>query len=121
MNSSNYNYESPITRIYNQLVEEMVKEEEDQFVCKVRQTIGYNIDKSELIKALNYDRDQYEKGYQDGKLAGYQQVESEKRKGHWACCHDDDLVYYCSECGRMNLRQSNYCPECGAHMKGGND
>ena len=68
MNNDNYNYEIPITRIQNQVLEEMVKKEEDQFMCEVRQTIGYNIDKSELIKALNYDREQYEKGYQDGKM-----------------------------------------------------
>ena len=51
MNNDNYNYESPITRIQNKFLEEMVKKEEDQFMCEVRQTIGYNIDKSELIKA----------------------------------------------------------------------
>ena len=39
MNSDNYNYESPITRIQNQILEEMVKKEEDQFMCEVRQTI----------------------------------------------------------------------------------
>lgn len=50
MNSDNYNYENPITRIQNQLLEEMVKKEEDQFMCEVRQTIGYNIDKSEWMK-----------------------------------------------------------------------
>ena len=33
---------------------------------EVRQNIGYDIDKDELIKALNYDRDQYNKGYVDG-------------------------------------------------------
>ena len=116
MNSDNYNYESPITRIQNQLLEEMVKKEEDQFMCEVRKTIGYRIDKAELIKALNYDRDQYERGYQDGKSAGYQQAESEKRKGYWFDV--GSLSCRCSECGCKNNKESTYCPECGAYMKG---
>lgn len=116
MNSDNYNYESPITRIQNQLLKEMVKKEEDQFVCEVRQAIGYQIDKAELIKALNYDRDQYEKGYQDGKLDGYQQAESKKRKGYWFDV--GSLSCRCSECGCKNNKESNYCPECGAYMEG---
>lgn len=112
MNSDNYNYESPITRIQNQLLEEMVKKEEDQFMCEVRQAIGYNIDKSELIKALNYDREQYEKGYQDGKLAAI-------RKGQWLI-NSDGYYPYCSICKNepQNRIMTDYCPNCGAYMKG---
>ena len=29
--------------------------------------VGVNVDKEELIKALQYDRNQYTKGYEDGK------------------------------------------------------
>lgn len=118
MNSDNYNYESPITRIENQLLSEMRKDEEDQFVCEVRQAIGYNIDKSELIKALNYDRDQYDKGYQDGKLAAYRQAESEKRKGCWLI-NSDGYFPYCSICNNepKNRIMTKYCGECGAKMK----
>jgi flagellar biosynthesis/type III secretory pathway protein FliH len=116
MSNDNYNYESPITRIQNQLLSEMRKNEEDQLMCEVRQAIGYSIDKSELIKALNYDRDQYEKGYQDGKSAGYQQAENERRKGHWVDV--GSLSCMCSECGCKSVKESKYCPECGAYMKG---
>ena len=117
MNSDNYNYESLITRIENQLLEEMVKNQEDQFIWKVRQTIGYQIDKAELIKALNYDRDQYEKGYQDGKLAAMK-----KRIGQWLI-NSDGYYPYCSICknepqGRI---MTDYCPSCGAYMKGENN
>lgn len=34
---------------------------------KAIRKVGVNVDKSELIKALQYDRDQYAKGYEDGK------------------------------------------------------
>lgn len=114
MNSNNYNYESPITRIQNQLLEEMVRKEEDQFMCEVRQAIGYNIDKSELIKALNYDREQYEKGYQDGISCA-----TKRKAGQWLI-NSDGYYPYCSICknepqGRI---MTDYCPNCGAYMKG---
>ena len=107
-------YESPITRIENQLLSEMRKNEEDQFMCEVRQTIGYNIDKAELIKALNYDRDQYEKGYQDGKSCAMK-----RKTGQWLI-NSDGYYPYCSICknepqGRI---MTDYCPNCGAYMKG---
>lgn len=118
MSNDNYNYESPIIRIQSKLLEETIKKEEDQLMCKVRQTIGYNIDKSELIKALNYDRDQYDKGYQDGKLAAMK-----KRIGQWIINSDGYYPYcsylYCSICHNEpeNGKRTNYCPECGAYMK----
>jgi len=111
MSNDNYNYESPIIRIQNELFAEVVKKEEDQMMCEVRQTIGYQIDKAELIKALNYDRDQYDKGYQDGKLAA-------KRIGQWII-NSDGYYPYCSICHNepKNGKMTNYCPECGAYMK----
>lgn len=122
MNNDNYNYESPITRIQNQLLEETIKKEEDQLMWEIRQTLGYNIDKAELIKALFYDRNQYERGYQDGRLAGYRQAEKEKRKGRWLI-NSDGYYPYCSICYNepQNRVMTEYCPNCGAYMKGEND
>lgn len=114
MNSDNYNYKSPIIRIQNQLLSEMVKKEEYQLMCEVRRTIGYNIDKSELIKALNYDRGQYDKGYQDGKSCVMK-----RKEGQWLI-NSGGYYPYCSVCYNepKNREMSNYCPECGAFMKG---
>ena len=92
-------------------------------MCEVRKKIGYQIDKAELIKALNYDREQYDKGYydgcRDGETRGYQRAENEKRKGYWFDV--GSLSCRCSVCGCKNNKESNYCPECGAYMKGGNN
>lgn len=59
-------YVSPITvaiheiqRNYNSKVDTLILEEIHKYDVKV--------DKDELIKALKYDRNQYEKGYVDGK------------------------------------------------------
>ena len=53
-------YKSPIEAIYGQLQK---KFEGD--VLRAVQSYDINVDKDELIKALEYDRGQYEAGYMD--------------------------------------------------------
>ena len=54
-------YESPINIIISKLC---TKLESD--CIKSVQRYGFDVDKEELAKALNYDRKQYEKGHTDG-------------------------------------------------------
>lgn len=54
-------YRSPIDIIYGDI---QTKVEGD--IVKAIQGYNINVDKDELIKALNYDRNQYSKGYKDG-------------------------------------------------------
>ena len=56
-------YKSPIDLIYDHLVTE---QENEVFKAVVR--CGVDVDKDELIKALAYDRRQYDLGYADGKM-----------------------------------------------------
>lgn len=55
-------YESPIELITQDLLMQM----EDRCVEAV-QKYGFNVDKEELRKALQYDRNQYDKGFMDGR------------------------------------------------------
>ena len=59
-------YKSPIDMFsvteYLHNIEEQIESTVYEAVTKV----GINVDKEELIRALQYDRDQYEKGYADG-------------------------------------------------------
>ena len=55
-------YESPIT----QIMSEMQMQYEDGVLKAVR-NVGFDVNKEELLKALQYDRGQYEKGYADAK------------------------------------------------------
>ena len=55
-------YKSPIEIIYGQMKTQM---EGDIF--RAVQSYYPNVDKEELLRALRYDRNQYEKGYADGK------------------------------------------------------
>ena len=58
-------YKSPIDVIISDIATEMIKKQDEQ-IYKAVQNVGVNVDKHELLKALNYDRQQYDKGYRDG-------------------------------------------------------
>ena len=71
-----HDYESPITRIYKDMETQIVKDGENQ-IFQAIQKCDIVVDKQELIKALQYDRGQYEKGYNDGLKAGYEKAKAE--------------------------------------------
>jgi len=52
------------------IVKEITKQHEDCITYAINRTMGYEVDKDELIKAMQYDRNQYDKGYQEGYLDG---------------------------------------------------
>lgn len=62
-------YVSPI-----QLICEAAKAQFDGEVFKVVQSADIAVDKDELLKALNYDRMQYEAGYKDGQAAAKREI-----------------------------------------------
>lgn len=68
-------YESPITMIMDQM---RIHQEGEIFTAV--QNIGVHVDKEELIKALAYDRNQYEKGLKDGYARGYEQAKKDIAK-----------------------------------------
>ena len=53
-------YENPIL-----LIQQRMNAQIEDAVCKAVQKVGIYVDKDELIKALKYDREQYQKGYKD--------------------------------------------------------
>ena len=46
----------------------------DNNIIEAVQRYDIQVDKDELLKALRYDRQQYEKGYADGKIAEYNNI-----------------------------------------------
>lgn len=45
----------------------------------------------------------------------------ERKKGKWLRKLSQTPWPICSECGIYGANESNYCPNCGAYMKGEND
>lgn len=57
-------YKSPVTSVFDDIKMEIVKHQEHDMYVAV-QKYGIDVDKEELMKALQYDREQYEQGYED--------------------------------------------------------
>ena len=60
-------YESPITAIYEQIATQINQDFEDRIMAEVKMKVDVDVNKEELLKALNYDREQYQKGVEDAK------------------------------------------------------
>ena len=98
-------WESPINVIWDD-----VKYSFDNEIYKAVQKCHIEVDKGELIKALEYDRGQYEKGYADGK------ADFEPKRGRWKSAGMGD--YMCSLCAEfVSGNRWHYCPNCGAEMR----
>ena len=62
-------YRSPIDISYRKSISQKLREEaENYFMGEIQMVV--NVDKDELLKALEYDRNQYEKGYETGYAKG---------------------------------------------------
>ena len=73
-------WQSPITEM--QTIQCKLKEE--NLMLSVNQAVGYSVDKEELLKALKYDRDQYNKGFKDGQKAFAKKIK-DKINEKYAC------------------------------------
>ena len=69
---------------------QMVQEDE-KMVMKAIRKVGVNVDKDELIKALQYDRNQYTKGYEDGKNEILDKIRAEIEEMSGA--YDGNYIY----------------------------
>jgi len=110
-------YTSPIKTNVTCESTTLARKYDDAILTEVIHKVDVEVDKEELLKALRYDRDQYVKGFNDG-------VEYEKSHnitGKWIKEKIGDVdCLTCSVCGmtRNYLNRFNYCPNCGADMRG---
>lgn len=132
-------YESPIDIVVGEV---QFKFEQD--VMKAIQSYGICVDRDELIKALQYDRHQYEKGFADAcklNTKGERKSVEEQSEGEWIVDawdgeewvivpyiktqHTDPFCSVCYGCALHNDKgeeiASAFCPHCGAKMKGGEE
>lgn len=97
-------YESPITLISGDILSKL----EDEIYTTIRK-VGIDVNKDELIKALKYDREQYKKGYADGKAV--------RETGRWIPYLKKGLKWKCSRCDSRFTTPFRYCPNCGVVME----
>ena len=72
-------YKPPIETNIEDIQSQFLKQQEEE-VFRAVVNMGIRVDKEELIRALRYDRGQYEKGYLDGKAAAQRWIPVGERK-----------------------------------------
>lgn len=90
-------YQSPIDLIVGQMNLNFENE-----ICKAVQNVGVCVDKEELLKALQYDRGQYQKGYAD-RDAEVVRCKDCKKRNSWECWQ-----YFF---GRFNIPDEWFCAD----------
>ena len=90
-------YRTPIEIVYGQMQTQMEGD-----ILKAVQSYGINVDKDELIRAMKYDRDQYNKGYTDGKADAMAEL------------------VHCQNCDWYREHEDSICvnPKCGKSWYG---
>lgn len=58
-------YKTPVDTTITDITSQIVKNMNDEMEIRVRQAIGVDVNYEELEKAMHYDREQYEKGWND--------------------------------------------------------
>ena len=108
-------YNSPI-EIMNQRITTLIEDN----VMKAVYSADIKVDKQELIRALRYDRNQYQKGYEAAK--------ADEPTASWIV-DSSQLSCTCSRCRRSYNSQTmysispeygklpKYCPDCGHRMR----
>lgn len=92
-------YVSPITAEIHEIQRNYNKKLDTLILNEIRK-IGVKVDKDELIKALKYDRNQYEKGYADGKKEATREILQEVVNA-WNAgnLNQRELAYICTKNG----------------------
>ena len=103
-----FKYECPIQINTTEKIASSLREAEEQYIIRYLQNMQIIVDKDELIKALQYDRDQYQKGYRDA---------ISRETSSWELYDGlEPRIFRCKRCQYFAWVQTNYCPRCGAIM-----
>ena len=86
-------YESPIQIIYGEVQMQL-----EDGIMKAVQSYDIQIDKDELIKAILYDRDQYNKGYSDGRRARENEIINCYDCRYYAPCYREERELSFGKC-----------------------
>lgn len=103
-------YENPINMFFENTVNDIVKkvnEQQEDYVMECVRKVGVDVNKEELVRALNYDRRQYEKGYEDG-------MQMAKFIYRWLADNFDPPCEYYSEGSPIAefMNEDCFCADC---------
>ena len=93
-------YKSPI-----EIIQGQIRMEQENNIMKAVIEQGIIVDKAELLRALQYDRDQYRKGYEDGRAEVVHCINCQKHEP----CEVRNRVW-CRQMGRY-MKEDGFCSE----------
>lgn len=93
-------YQSPIEICIGQM-----RMEQENNIFKAIQDYGVSVDKEELIKALEYDRRQYEQGY----VCGYNKAMSEIVRCKDCKHYQYDAIFLQGWCNGRRVEKDDFC------------
>ena len=76
------------------IYKDIVKKKDDAIFAEIQSSFGVDLDRGELIRALQYDRNQYEKGYWDGMADAKAELVRCKDCKYWEE-HDGEMFCNC--------------------------
>lgn len=106
-----FKYEPPVKiKRWSYFSDAIAIKEEEAVMAQIKVALDVSVDKEELVKALNYDRDQYTKGFEDAICQCNDKIEKLEQALDKACkvlAEDDDeyacFVYETDEYGDENM------------------
>lgn len=99
-------YEPPIEiTVRDKVLADIGEKTDNAIMLEITQQFGVDVDKYELVKALAYDRGQYDKGFADGVEQGIQKVLN-------AINPNDEGVWLCNSCKYDSTNAMNYPCSC---------
>lgn len=128
-------YESPIKITYREgipefrtfhekIADEIGERVDCRITASVKEHMEIEIDKAELLKALRYDRNQYEVGYADGYRQGMREAAAFHRDhpelsspSEWIETDHKGTPYLCPSCQCFSNLRYYWCPWCGKDMR----
>lgn len=105
-------YVSPIS-----IIDQGIRTQFERDIMRVIRSYDISVDKNELIKALRYDRDQYQKGYKEG----CKDVATEVARAIYIALHNEiiearvsnyEAIRECEEKHNVNRYEDIFCQHC---------
>ena len=74
-----------------------------------------------ILPESEFTDDDIQELIKDNFNIGYEMAKNKyaRPQGEWTDVNGDGSLWKCSNCGEMSCCKGNYCPDCGAKMKGG--